>query len=91
MAAAWPPSANSASTIGRTMLSSFRYCPVMSTGLRVPAKGTISFSRRCAASGRAGTSSPSSAAASAIITPKPPEVEASPRLARAGNLPAEQP
>ena len=64
-------------------------CAVASTGLAGPANGIIDRIFCCAASGMRGNSRPSSAAASAIWMPTPPEIVTTPTRGDFGNTPPE--
>ena len=61
------------------MVQSLTTCAVVSTGLAGPANGIIASIFCCAASGMRGNSRPSSAAASAIWMPTPPDSVTAPR------------
>ena len=68
-------------------VASLMNCAVTSSGLRVPAKGTSVFIRACVASGSGGSSRPASSAASAMMTPTPPDTVMMPVLALFGSWP----
>ena len=59
---------------------SLNACAVQSTGFRGAANGNMSFNRACAASGIAGTASPTASAASEISTPAPPLIVITPSV-----------